>query len=170
MSLPTSTSCSPTNFALMTGKTQQGPVFFTLIVFEDKKRNTVVMLKLHWIRSKPRLGLACWSWPQHIAVAWSWGVCMCQVPWRQRHMSVSSAAIRGRNVRCLLHRAPGPNAGGSQSANLWKAELECSAHPQGLSAGLPLCLDKGADMQINLSPPPPSLSWPLEVTAEGGKK
>lgn len=75
---------------------------------------------------------------------------MCQVLGRQRHMSVSSAAIRGRNVRCLL---PGSwaDAGGSSSAIFWKAELECSPRPQGLSAGLPLCLDRGADMQINLS-------------------
>lgn len=77
------------------------------------------------IWSKPGPGLACWSWPQHVAVAWIWGVCMCQVPGRQRHMSVSSAAIRGRNVCCLL---PGSwaDAGGSQSAVFEKAELDCS--------------------------------------------
>lgn len=68
----------------------------------------------------------------------------------ERHMSVSSAAIRGRNVCCLL---PGSWAdkGGSQSAIFKKAERETLPSPPGLSADLPLCLDRGADMQINFS-------------------
>lgn len=57
---------------------------------------------------------------------------MCQVLGRQRRMSVSSAAIRGRNACCLF---PGSwaDTGGSQSAVFEKAELECPPAPRPLS-------------------------------------
>lgn len=104
---------------------------------------------------------------------------MCQVLGRQRHMSVSSAAIRGRNACCLF---PGSwaDTGGSQSAVFEKAELECptTPAPSRPQASQPACLSVWREVLTCKSTssfhmqPPPFLSYTLKLEEKSscGKK
>lgn len=133
------------------------------------------MLKLRWIRSKPCWGLARWIQPQHIAVAWIWGVCMCQVLGRQKRGTWVFHQLQSEGGMCAAcSTGSQANTGGSKSANLWKSWTKTLSSPP-----RPLChpafLSGQRCWHANCPPPPAlSLSWPklteLERFGWGGEK